>query len=205
MAVKFEDRSNSVRHASFAQDYGRDLAASQSFLMSHLPNSSFVGFYNTHDESEIALTRDFSAWKWVVFPIAALPLSAAVFFNTLWLIGLAAKTKLIGHALKSPYPVSPPLDIALTSAIWIGFIFPVGVLTPVQQVGYLTPEGQTALTVCIPIIACLGWTPLFVHYIRRRRLTRAVPTAVPTHSTRAESPVELDTSAAPPAYSPRKG
>ncbi|KAJ3132361.1 hypothetical protein HDU90_007422 [Geranomyces variabilis] len=201
MAVVFEDRSHSLRHTNFAQDFDHDLAASQSFMSSHLPNSSFVGYYNTNDESQITLSRDFSAWKWIVFPFAAAPLAFAVFFNTTWLIGLAAKTKLVGSAFKSSYQGSPPLDIAITSAFWIGLVFPVGVLTPVEQVGYLPPGGQTALVVCIPIIACLGWAPLLVHYIKIRGLTRS-HMVVPSRSTPAGSLDELDSAAAPPAYSP---
>ncbi|KAJ3172553.1 hypothetical protein HDU88_005881 [Geranomyces variabilis] len=201
MAVVFEDRSHSLRHANFAQDFDHDLAASQSFMSSHLPNSSFVGYYDTNDESQITLSRDFSAWKWIVFPLAAAPLAFAVFFNTTWLIGLAAETRLFGGAFKSSYQVSPPLEIAITSAFWIGLIFPFGVLTPVEQVGYLTPGGQTALVVCIPIIACLGWAPLGVYYIKIRGLTSS-HMAVPSRSTPAGSLNEPDSATAPPAYSP---
>ncbi|KAJ3153039.1 hypothetical protein HDU86_005337 [Geranomyces michiganensis] len=209
MGVEFHDRSNNVIHANYAHDYGRDLAASESFLKSHLPNSSFVGFYNTNNYSEITLSRDFSAWKWIVFPLAAAPLVLALYVNTIWLVDLASKTTCFGHALRETpaVDVSPPLDVSITIALWIGFIFPICVLTPVEQVGYLTPKGQLALIILIPIIVCVGFTPLLVHCVKRKRLTTnhvAVPTASSTYII-TETTGSLDSDAAPPpAYSPRK-
>ncbi|KAI8819151.1 uncharacterized protein EV422DRAFT_487519, partial [Fimicolochytrium jonesii] len=78
MHVEFNDRWRRKTTAELSMDFKRDLNAAQVFFNAHLPNSTFVGYYDTHDTSVILLSRDFTVKPWIGLASATLPLFLAV-------------------------------------------------------------------------------------------------------------------------------
>ncbi|KAH7441405.1 hypothetical protein KP509_03G037000 [Ceratopteris richardii] len=134
-----------------AQDYANDF----------LENSTFLGFYKPSDPSIVHTSRGFPVHRWVAFVfLAALP-----FF----LIGLAI-TALLNRAilkciLGTQY--SGKAVIWATWLIWIGIIWPFLILLLILELSYPTPRAKTALSVLIPLIACIGWLPSLCYFCCR--------------------------------------
>lgn len=140
--------SGIIYNAKYEQDFEKNYEEANNFFQKYKINQTLIGYYNPSNYHDIILSRQFVAWKWIVF----FPFALGLFLSLMHIFRISIHVccfkdydyeDLIARRWRDWFV------LAFTFEIFLGIILPLVILLPIYFLGFINNIDKIILEIIV--------------------------------------------------------